>query len=230
MPGRFLLGVGTGENLNEHIVGQGWPETSVRQARLEEAIGVIRLLWSGENVSHRGQHYTVENARLYTVPDAPPPLIVAAAGPKSAALAARLGDGLVSTAPEQQLVEEFERAGGTGKPRYAEVTVCWAEDERQARKTARDIWPTAAMASALSAELPLPEHFEATAKLVTEDQVAAVVACGPDPDRHLEAIAKFARAGFDHVCVHQVGPRQEEFLRFYEERVLPQLGSLTRAA
>jgi coenzyme F420-dependent glucose-6-phosphate dehydrogenase len=230
MPGRFFLGVGTGENLNEHIVAQGWPETEVRQARLEEAIAIIRLLWEGGNKSHHGRYFTVENARLYTLPEAPPPLLVAVGGPRSAELAGRVGDGLIATGPEAEAIREFNAAGGRGKPRYGSVTVCWAKDEAAARKTAHRIWPTAAMESSTSWELPLPQHFEDVAKLVTEDAVAETIVCGPQPERHLEAIAKYAEAGFDHVCVHQVGPDQEGFFRFYSREVLPRLGSLTGPA
>jgi G6PDH family F420-dependent oxidoreductase len=230
MPGRFFLGVGTGENLNEHVVGQGWPETEVRQERLEEAVQIIRRLWEGGLVSHHGRHYTVENARLYTRPETPPPLYVAAGGARSARLAAELGDGLIGTDADAGMLRAFDEAGGRGKPRYAEVTVCWAPDEAQARRTAREVWPTSAMESALSWELPLPSHFEAVAELVTEDAVAEVVTCGPDPARHAEAIETYVRAGYDHVCVHQVGPDQEGFLRFYEREVLPRLGADHRRA
>ena len=225
MPGRFFLGVGTGENLNEHIVGAGWPETEIRQERLEEAIKVIRLLWKGENVSHRGRHFTVENARLYTLPAAPPPLVIAAGGPKGAEMAGRLGDGLIGTEPTAALLKQFEEAGGDGKPRYGEVTVCWAKSESSARKTAHQYWSTSALESSLSWELPLPEHFEAAAKPITEDQVAEVITCGPDLKRHLSAVQKYAEAGYDHICVHQVGPDQEGFMKFCEREVLPKMSS-----
>jgi coenzyme F420-dependent glucose-6-phosphate dehydrogenase len=230
MPGRFFLGVGTGENLNEHIVARGWPATDVRQERLEEAIEVIRLLWQGGTRSHRGRHYTVENARIYTLPDPLPPIYVAAGGPKSAALSARMGDGLVGTDADAAMIKAFEAAGGKGKPRYGELSVCWAKDEKTARRTAHEWWPTAGMESSLAWELPLPSHFEAVAQLVTEDQVAESVTCGPDPDAHVTAIRKYADAGYDHVFVHQVGPDQEGFLRFYEREVLPKLGKLKAAA
>jgi G6PDH family F420-dependent oxidoreductase len=223
LPGRFFLGVGSGENLNEHIVGQGWPETEVRQARLEEAIHVIRRLWTGDLISHHGPNYTVENARLYTLPDELPPLLVAVGGPESVALAGRVGDGLITTSPERDLIAGFEAAGGKGKSRYGGVTVCWGEDEAAARKTAHAIWPTAAMESSLSWELPLPKHFEDVATLVTEDSVATEIVCGPDPHRHAEAIMKYARAGFDHVSVHQVGPDQSGFFRFFSSQVMPKL-------
>jgi coenzyme F420-dependent glucose-6-phosphate dehydrogenase len=230
MPGRFFLGVGTGENLNEHVVAQGWPETEVRHARLEEAIGIIRLLWAGGNKSHHGRYYTVENARLYTLPEELPPLLVAVGGPRSAELAGRVGDGLIATEPEAEIINEFEAAGGRGKPRYGSLTVCWAKDEASARKTAHRIWPTSAMESSTSWELPLPQHFEDVAKLVTEDAVAETIICGPDPDRHLVAIAEYVDAGFDHVGIHQVGPDQEGFFQFFAREVLPRVARLRGGA
>jgi coenzyme F420-dependent glucose-6-phosphate dehydrogenase len=227
MPGRFFLGVGTGENLNEHVVGQGWPETEVRQARLEEAIEVIRLLWKGGNQSHHGRYFTVENARLYSLPDTPPPLYVAVGGRRSADLAGRVGDGMIGTEPEASLLAAFDRAGGAGKPRYAELTVCWAKDEATAKRIATETWPTSAMEGSLSWELPLPQHFEAVAELVTEDNVAETIVCGPDPQRHLAAIRKYADAGYDHLCIHQVGKDQKGFFEFYAEEILPQLKSMS---
>jgi coenzyme F420-dependent glucose-6-phosphate dehydrogenase len=230
MPGRFFLGVGTGENLNEHILGGRWPETEIRQARLKEAIEVIRLLWSGGNQSHHGHYFTVENARLYSLPDKPPPLYVAVGGPRTAELAGRLGDGMIATDADRSLVTGFDRAGGTGKPRYAELTVCWAKDEATARRMAKEQWPTSAMESSLSWELPLPEHFEAVAQLVTEEQVAESVTCGPDPERHLAAIRKYAKAGYDHICVHQVGKDQKGFFEFYAKAILTELKSVPAPA
>ena len=230
MEGRFFLGVGTGENLNEHILGAGWPETEVRQERLEEAIAVIRLLWEGGNKSHHGRYYTVENARLYTLPEEPPPLLVAVGGPESAEMAGRVGDGFIATSPEGDLIEMFGKAGGKGKPRYGSLTVCWARDEKSARRTAHRVWPTVAMESSLSWELPLPQHFEDVAKLVTEDAVAEEIVCGPDPERHVRAIMTYVDAGFDHVGVHQVGPDQAGFFRFYATEVLPRLKPFRRAA
>jgi len=223
MEGRFFLGVGTGEHLNEHVVGARWPTIETRQAMLEEAVGVIRHLWAGGYQDHHGQHYTVENARLYTLPAQPPALMVAAAGPKSAEMAGRIGDGLICTSPKAELVEAFDRAGGQGKPRYAELTVCWGEDERSARRTAHAQWPTAAMEGPLTTELAIPAYFEAVAKMVTEDAIAEEIPCGPDPERHLQAIGEYADAGFDHLCLHQVGPDQEGFFRFWAEEVAPKL-------
>jgi len=223
MPGRFFLGVGTGENLNEHILGDRWPPHDVRLAMLEEAVDVMRLLWQGGTKTHRGQYYTVENARLYTLPDEPPPIMVAASGPKAAEAAGRIGDGLINTAPDAQVAQTFERSGGAGKPRYAQVTVCWARDEAQARRTAHEIWPNAGLTGELSQELPTPAHFEQAVELVTEDAVAEQVVCGPDPERHIAQIRKYLDAGYDHVYVHQVGPDQEGFFEFYSRSVLPRL-------
>jgi G6PDH family F420-dependent oxidoreductase len=223
LPGRFFLGVGTGENLNEHVLGDRWPPADIRREMLDEAIEVMRTLWSGELVSHRGRHYTVENARIYTLPDAPPPVMVAAGGPEAAELAGRIGDGLVGTAPDAELLEAFETAGGEGKPRYGQLTVCFADDEAAARRTAYEWWPNGALKGTLSQELPLPSHFEAAAAMVTEEDVAEEVVCGPDPERHVAAIEEYAAAGYTHVYVHQVGPDQDGFLSFYADQVMPEL-------
>jgi G6PDH family F420-dependent oxidoreductase len=221
LPGRFFLGVGTGENLNEHVLGQRWPSTELRREMLEEAVEVMRRLWEGELTSHRGRHYTVENARIYTLPDEPIDVLVAAGGPEAAELAGRIGDGLIGTSPEAELIELFADAGGAGKPRYGQLTVCWAENEADARRTAHEWWPTAALKGPLTQELPLPSHFDAAAEMVTEDAVAEMVTCGPDPEAHVSAIDAYADAGYTHVYVHQVGPDQDGFLDFYAKEILP---------
>lgn len=221
MPGRFFLGVGSGENLNEHILGDRWPALWVRHEMLEEAIAVIRLLWQGGLKSHRGRHYTVENARIYTLPDEPPPIYVAAAGPKAATLAGRCGDGLVSTSPNETVVDTFRRSGGDGKPRVGQLSVCWAQNEATARQTAYRAWPTSGLSGALWQELPLPKHFEQASSSVTEEDVAQSIVCGPDSEAHVAAIDKFVEAGYDHVYIHQVGPDQAGFFRFYQREILP---------
>jgi len=223
MEGRFFLGVGTGEELNEHVVGARWPGPVERLEMLEEAVEVLRLLWQGGFQSHYGKHYTVEQARIYTLPDEPPPVAIAAAQPKAAEMAGRIGDALIAVAPERERVEQFEQAGGNGKPRYAQVTVCYAESEAEAKKTAYEIWPNAGLEGPLGQELAIPKHYEAAAALLSEDDVAKTVICGPDPERHLDAIHEYEQAGFDHVYVHQVGRDQESFLRFYADRILPEL-------
>jgi|FLYL01.1.fsa_nt_gi G6PDH family F420-dependent oxidoreductase len=220
MPGRFFLGVGSGENLNEHILGDPWPAADVRLRMLEEAIDVMRTLWQGGMQSYYGEYYVVENARVYTLPEEPLEVMVAAGGEKSASLAGRLGDGLISTAPKREPIAAFHEAGGAGKARIGQLTVCWAQSEAEARRTALEVWPNAALPGDLTQELPLPVHFEQAAQLVTEEQVAQQIVCGPDPERHVEAIREFVEAGYDHVYVHQVGPDQEGFFRFYEREVL----------
>src|SRR4051794_15747731 len=220
MPGRFFLGVGTGENLNEHVLGVRWPSPEERLEMLEEAGEVIRELWSGRLVTHRGHHYTVSQARLYSVPDEPPPLAIAAAAPEATELAGRVGDALIATSPDAEQVEAFADAGGAAKPRYGQLTVCWAESDRVAVDTAYEWWPNAALKGELGQELPLPRHFEQAAAALSREQVAAAVVCGPDPERHRAAIREFADAGFDHVYVHQVGPDQDGFMRFYEREIL----------
>jgi coenzyme F420-dependent glucose-6-phosphate dehydrogenase len=222
MPGRFFLGVGTGENLNEHVLGQHWPPYAVRLEMLEEAIGVLRMLWQGGVQSHRGRYYTVENARIYTLPEERVPIYVAGTGPEAVAAAGRLGDGFISTAPQKELVQGFERAGGQDKPRIGQLTVCWARTEAEARRIAFEWWPTAALKGEVSQELALPQFFEQAAQLATEDAVAEAVVCGPDAEKHLSKIRAFGEAGFDQVYVHQVGPDQEGFFRFYEREILPQ--------
>ena len=223
LPGRFSLGVGSGENLNEHILGDRWPPVALRQERLEEAIEVIRRLWAGGLVSHHGAHYTVENARIYSLPEEPPPILVAVAGEQSVDLAARAADGLIGTAPIAESVERFRANGGAGKPTYGQLHVCWAGSEKEAARTALEWWPNGAVSGSHFLELPLPAHFEEAAELVTEEAIADSVVCGPDPDRHIAAIREYLDAGYDHVYVHQVGPDQAGFFGFYESEVLPEL-------
>ena len=220
MPGRFFLGVGSGENLNEHILGDKWPAPDERLEMLEEAVAVIRLLWQGGYQTHRGKHYTVEQARIYTLPEQLPEIAVAAAQPNAAELAGRIGDGLVGVAPDEEIVENFERGGGNGKPRYGHLTVCWAESEDEAKRTAHENWPNAGLEGPLSQELALPAHFEAAAELVEPDDLAESMPLGPDPDRYLDEIKQFEDAGYDHVYIHQIGPDQDGFFEFAKRELL----------
>jgi len=203
MPGRFFLGVGSGENLNEHITGEWWPPSETRREMLEEAVDVIKKLWAGGTVEHFGKHYTVDNARIYSRPLEPPAIMVSAGGKDGAELAARIGDGLIGTAPSEELVQAFEDAGGKGKPRYAQIDVCVAEDQAEARRIAHAQWAApAAIPPRLLTKLRVPADFKAVADLVTEDQVCDNVLCEADPEKHLAKIKEFADAGFDHVHVH----------------------------
>ncbi|MFK8908154.1 LLM class F420-dependent oxidoreductase [Streptomyces sp. YS-3] len=221
--GRFRLGVGTGEALNEHILGDAWPEAPVRLEMLEEAIQVMRLLFTGDQVSHRGKHYTVENARLYTVPDEPVPIDVSAFGPRAGELAGRAGDGLVAMAPDAALIGRFRRSGGGGKPVAAGLKVCWGPDREDAVREAHRLWANEQLPGELPQVLPTPRHFEQASELVTPERVAANVTCGNDVDQHIAALREYADAGFDTVYVNQIGKEQRGFFDFYRTKVLPQL-------
>jgi coenzyme F420-dependent glucose-6-phosphate dehydrogenase len=223
MPGRFFLGLGSGENLNEHITGERWPTAPERLEMLEEAVSVLRLLWQGGWQSHRGKYYTVEQARIFTMPDAPPPIMIAAAKQKAAELAGRIADGLISTVPERDIVKTFERAGGRDKPRYGQLTACYAPSEDDAAETVRKHWANAGISGPLMTDLPTPMHFDKVIETMQPEKITEDVILGPDPDRHLHGIKKFIDAGYDHIYVHQIGPGQEEFFQFYADKILPKL-------
>lgn len=221
-PGRFVFGVGSGENLNEHVVGSAWPPTAVRHEMLEEAVTVMRRLFTGEQITHRGRHYAVHTARLFTRPPEPPPILVAAAGPRAARLAGRIGDGLVATTPDPDLVAAFDEAGGAGKPRYGGVKVAWAAEEAAGLRAAARRWPVLGLGGELGQELPTPAHFEQASAAVTAADLAGKLAAGPGPQPHIDAIRAYQQAGFDHVYVHNVGD-DDGFLRLYQQEVLPAL-------
>jgi G6PDH family F420-dependent oxidoreductase len=221
LAGRFALGLGTGERLNEHVTGQPWPRPGVRRRMLAEAIDVVRALLAGGQVDHDGLFFRVEHTELFSRPPASPPIWVAVAGRRSARLAAERADGMIAVQPDPRLVDAFEAAGGRGRPRVAQLHVCWAADEADARATAHRWWPIGALPPRLLSELERPADVAAAAALVTEESVAGEVVCGPDPQRHIEAIARFAAAGYTRVYVHQVGPDQHGFMAFYEREVLP---------
>jgi coenzyme F420-dependent glucose-6-phosphate dehydrogenase len=222
MPERFWLGLGTGENLNEHITGERWPPPDERIDMLEEAIDVIHQLWSGETVNHHGRYYTVEGARLYPTATRPK-VLVAAAGEGTARRAGRIAEGLVSTSPSSELVKAFTAESCDDPLRIGQVTVCYASSEDEAKRIAHEWWPNAAITGQLGQELPMPDHFEQAAEMVSEEDVAKAIICGSDASRHIEAIREYKAAGYDHVYVHQVGPDQESFFRFYVREVLPAL-------
>lgn len=221
MPGRFFLGVGTGENLNEHIFGDRWPPHDIRLEMLMEAIDVIRLLWSGETISYWGDHYAVEDAKIFTLPEELPAIMMAAGGEQSSEAAGRATDGLIATSPDANLVRTFAAAGGENKPRYGQLTVCWAESEKSARETAYKVWPNAGLTGELSQELRTVAHFEQAVRLVSEEEAVENIVCGPDIARHQKAIQEYIDAGFDHVYIHQIGQDQGGFFKFYEKEILP---------
>ncbi len=223
LPGRFTLGVGTGENLNEHVLGARWPAPDERIEMLEEAIEVMRLLWSSdEETTHRGKHYTVDHARLFTRPAEPIPIVVAASKPLAAELAGRVGDGLVTTEPNEETVRRYRDGGGDG-PRYGQVRICWAESEAEARKTVFRLWRQSGLGGTLNQELPRPSDFDAVAESVTEEMAVEGVPCGPDPEPVLEAVRSWEQAGFDRIAIHQVGSDQDGFFRFWEQELKPRL-------
>ena len=219
-PGRFGLGVGTGEKLNESIFADPWPTATKRQEMLEEAVALIRHLWEGGFRRWDGEHYVVDQARIYTLPDELPPIHVSAFGPKAADMAARIGDGLMTVGPEQELLDLYRGKGGRGTSHTA-LKVCWGEDTEACVKTAHRIWPNEGLPGQLAQELPSPAHFEQAAELVTLDHIRESVPCGPDPETHIKAIQEHVDAGFDEVYVQQIGPDQEGFFAFYEREVLP---------
>ena len=223
MPGRFFIGVGTGENLNEHVLGDRWPAPDERLEMLEEAVEVMRLLWQGGYQTHRGKHYTVEHARIFDLPDEPIEVAVAAMQPRAAELAGKIGDSFVNVSPDKELVQKFEQGAGNGRRKYGQVTCCWAESTEQAKQTAWEIWPNAAVEGAASQELPYPEHFEQVAQAASADDLAEALPLGPDPEPYLEQIGKFGDAGFTHVYLHNIGPDQDKFLEFAHRELLPQI-------
>ena len=220
MPGRFRLGVGSGEALNEHVFGARWPAADMRLEMLEEAVEVIRLLWQGGFQNHHGRHYVVENARLYSLPEEPPPILVSGFGPKAIGLAGRIGEGFVTVGPDRDAVKQYRDAGGTG-PITGGLKVCWGEDRDECVRTVHRLWPNEALSGELAQVLPSPKHFEQATKLVTEAHISDALPCGPDPDEHAAAIQAFVDAGFDEIYVGQIGPGHEAFVDFYAREILP---------
>jgi G6PDH family F420-dependent oxidoreductase len=221
MPGRFFLGIGTGENLNEHVTGAKWPAPDERLSMLEEAVGVMRELWKGDYVTHRGTHYTVENLRLFDVPDGGVEVAVAAMQPNAAKLAGRIGDALINVAPKEEIIQTFDGAGGGGKPKYGMVTACWARSKDEAKKTAFEVWPNALVEGSASQELPLPSDFEQLVEDREPDDLEGTLPLGPDPDEYLKELQEYADAGYTHAYIHQVGADQEGFLEFAKKELLP---------
>jgi coenzyme F420-dependent glucose-6-phosphate dehydrogenase len=223
--GRFFFGVGSGEALNEHILGHRWPPVPVRLMMLEEAVEVIRRLWTGETVDHRGNFYEVENARLFDPPADPIPVIVSAFGPKAVELVVRIGDGYWGTSPSKDLVDRYRELGGDG-PRYAQLNVCWGEDASRARKTAHEVWPNTGIKGQLSQDLPTWTHFEEATAMVSEEEATKSVPCGPDVEPILDSVRQYLSAGYDHLYFHQIGPDQDGFFRFWERELQPALRDL----
>ena len=220
--GRFTWGVGSGEALNEHILGDRWPPADVRLEMLEEAVEVVRALWTGESVTHRGKHYTVEDARLFDLPESPPPLLVSAFGENAAALAARIGDGLWTTGLGKDVISAYREAGGDG-PIWSQLSLCWDPDEDKAVERAHRQWPNTALPGQLNTDLPTVLHFEQAVQSVTVEDIAESLPCGPDAKPILDSIEEARQVGIDHIYLHQIGDPLDGFIDFWSEEIKPEL-------
>ena len=221
--GRFTLGLGAGENLNEHIVGSRWPIVGVRHEMLGEAVEIIRALWAG-GVTYRGKHFDVESAKVWDLPDNPPPMGVAVSGRDSCRLAARHADLMIATEPRTDLGQMFDEAGGAGKPRVGQIALSYDPDEQVALERATDQFRWFTGNWRVNAELPVPASFDAASRTVRETDVATQMPCGPDVDRHVTGIRKFETAGFTHIALVQVGgDTQERFITWAASDLLPAL-------
>lgn len=223
---RFVLGVGSGERLNEHVVGGGWPAVRVRHERFREALEIIRLLWSGGSHSYEGKHLTLEDARVYDLPDTPPQLAVAISGPKSARIAAELGDALFATEPKPELTQLYADAGGSG-PKYCEVPFAFADDEDAAAASAHRLFRFGITGWKVQADLPNTVNFDAATAFITPDTMKEQFACGRDVGRYLEVAQEFVDAGFDHLALVNAGPDPDGFFPFFEQELKGPLAELT---
>lgn len=217
--GRFFLGVGTGERLNEHITGQHWPPHHVRLDMLTEAIDVMRGLWEGEMYNHDGDHYTVENAKIYTRPEEPPDLHIAAEGPTMAEAAGEYGDGLISTMPDDSIVEKFDDGGD--RPHYGQFNGCYADSEDEALDIAHEHWRNSGLSGELGQELATPKHFEQASQMVEKEDMRESISLGTDVDQYVESIEEYVDAGFESVYVHQINPDADGFIEFFADEVVP---------
>ncbi|WP_232665631.1 TIGR03557 family F420-dependent LLM class oxidoreductase [Pseudonocardia sp. TRM90224] len=223
LDGRFVLGVGSGEALNEHVLGDAWPSVGERLAMLEEAVEVIRLLHGGENVSHHGDFYEVQDARIYTLPEQPVPIYVSGFGPQATRLAGRIGDGYCTVTPDAELVGTFRGSGGGDKPVQAGMKVSWDRDAEAALDRAHRLWGNDMLPGQLAQTLPRPQDFTDAMTLVQRDRIAEAIVCGDDPKAHLDRVRQYLDAGVDELYVQQVGADHEGFFRGWAEQVLPEL-------
>jgi G6PDH family F420-dependent oxidoreductase len=222
--GRFRLGLGSGESLNEHVVGGGWPSAAVRLEKLEEAVEIIKALLSGSVLDHQGKHFEVRGARLWDLPDTPPPLGIAVSGETSCEVAGRLGDLVIATEPKQELLAAFDRHGGAGKPRIGQLPVCYDTDHDEAVARAHEQFRWFGGGWKVNSELPGTEGFAGATQFVRPEDVARSIPCGADVDAFVEAVRPYAGAGFDQIALIQVsGDHQKPFLAWAEKELLPAL-------
>ena len=225
--GRFTLGVGSGERLNEHVVGDRWPSITVRQEMLREAIEIIRLLWSGGYHSYDGRYLRLDDARVFDLPSEQPEIAVAAGGQRSARIAAELGDALFATEPKPGLTNAYSVAGGTGR-RFAEVPLAWGPDVETAAHSAYEKFRFGLTGWKIQSELPNPINFEAATAHVTRDHLREAFGCGPDPQRHIDVARKFADAGFDQLALIDAGPDPHGFFDYFASELGPELRGTVR--
>jgi len=225
-PGRFRLGLGAGEQLNEHVVGRGFPPVDVRHEMLAEAVTIMRRLWDGGSVTHHGKHFTVESAKLFDRPEKPPPIGIAASGPASCRLAGQVADLLIAVEPKAELVQGFAAAGGAGKPVVGQPAVCWGPDEAACRRLAHEQFAWSAGDWKIRAELPNTTNFQSFAQVVSEEEVAQSIPCGPRVEPIVRAVKQWVAAGFTELALVQIGPTQAEFCDFYARELGPALRAL----
>jgi G6PDH family F420-dependent oxidoreductase len=209
--GRFTLGIGAGERLNEHVVGTGWPAVHVRHEMLREALQIIKQLWQGGYQTFEGKYLQLEDARVFDLPEQLPVIAVASGGHNASALAAEYGDGLFATEPREDLVTAFRDAGGSG-PLYAEVPMAWATDEEAAVQEALETSRWALTGWKVMSELPNPVNFDAASQTVRPDDIRQQFSCGPDPEKHLQQVQPYVDAGFDHIVLQNAGPDPDGFI------------------
>jgi G6PDH family F420-dependent oxidoreductase len=222
--GRFTLGLGAGENLNEHIVGGEWPIAAVRHEMLEEAVEIIRALWTGETITYRGKHFDVESAKVWDLPATAPPIGIAVSGPGSCRLAGRHADAMIAVEPKAELGQMFDEAGGAQKPRIGQIALSYDPDRNVAMKRAMEQFRWFTGGWGVNAELPVPASFDQASRTVGEDDISARMPCGPDVEEHVAGIRRFEAAGFTHIALIQVGgDTQEQFMTWAATELLPAL-------
>jgi G6PDH family F420-dependent oxidoreductase len=221
--GRFTLGLGSGENLNEHVVGQGWPPADVRQEMLVEAIHIISSLFDGEgHLNYRGEHFDVESAKLWDLPEKRVPIGVAVSGKQSCEIAGELADAMIGVEPEPELGKYFDAAGGAGKPRIGQMPICFDTDQDAAVQRAHALFRWFGFGWKVNAELPGPIGFDAAAQFVRPEDVSGSIPCGDDVDAILEGAREYADAGFTHLALVQIGgDQQAPFIEWTEKTLLP---------
>jgi G6PDH family F420-dependent oxidoreductase len=225
LEGRFIWGVGSGEALNEHVLGDRWPPADVRLEMLEEAIEVVRGLWAADSFTHRGKHYIVEDARIFDLPERLPPIVVSAFGDKAVEVAARAGDGLWVTGMPAETIDKYHAEGGEG-PVWSQLSLCWHPDLDTAIDRAHRIWPNTALTGQLNQDLRTVEDFEHAVELVDRSDMEKALPCGPDAGPIVDSIQEAAKAGIDHIYLHQIGDPTEGFIEFWKDSIQPEIEGL----